>query len=583
MMKASKFCIQTSVSKFDIPCFPNCIDQMENLGNAILVLSRGRVLEFVLYSDSIKRMTLLYRAYLRSEDSVRTCMTSVGCKVVTGHADGSLLVWVCGKPGPQFQVASCGAGEVISMSGNRSLLAVSCQTGQIFTGALSSKGVVFTRRTHVLGIVQRCVAWLPDGEQFATGGADGIVRLYRKSTRRPSLWILEQHVRIPRWDNSSQVTSIACLDDWIISGDSRGQVTFWSKRSMSRDSQAFKSHGSAVIAVKIQLSTVITIGLDGCVCRFIRDEGHWRKELLVQEPLPDPSCVILMGDSHLLAGGRCGAVVSLGLCESKCHVVHSGLPEVADVQNRSTVSHGTNSIISFDHQGVQNILSVSSSVLAHACNGHFLVVSGMDGVRVYALNASGMSRRAYNAELRLLHVRAVCDNSFAGLSTEQEVWRLDVYSSRVCCTLVSKLQTRRFVTCFDADEDSFGYGAAYPSIVRCHDKVHLLKSVPTMLLRDGCSTLVLTENRTLLWFRKGRNELMSRCPHPSFDSFRSLVRTATHNVYVLISERACYSIQVLEGEIEWTLQRSFTHQVMYGLLDDCNQLVVFQQTELKSI
>ncbi|GMV99130.1 MAG: hypothetical protein AMXMBFR84_02690 [Candidatus Hydrogenedentota bacterium] len=141
----------------------------------------------------------------------------------------------------------------------------------------------------------RCIELSADGMQAASGGKDGVVRLWPMSA------IGDEHVLK---DHSKPVLAVLFTEDGraVVSGSVDGTIRVWDRQS-GRTLKTIVAHANGVTAMAIgeYNRTIVSAGKDGALRLWELETGNCVREYRTKSGYPH--CVAVSGDRRYLASG----------------------------------------------------------------------------------------------------------------------------------------------------------------------------------------------------------------------------------------------------------------------------------------
>lgn len=178
-----------------------------------------------------------------------------------------IIEWDLAKLVPKAAVDSYG-GAVWCMATNhaQTQLAVGTEDGHIRLFDISDDGVEYLCCFDKVNSRILAVAWSQGDKSIVTGSADGCVRIWDTQTRS-----LKTRMTLPKQGRDhTLVWAVKVLrDNTIVSGDSRGKVTFWNL-VMNVKEHEFRALGADVLCLAVDESgqTVFASGVDPKITQF---------------------------------------------------------------------------------------------------------------------------------------------------------------------------------------------------------------------------------------------------------------------------------------------------------------------------
>ncbi|KAJ1675433.1 U3 small nucleolar RNA-associated protein, partial [Spiromyces aspiralis] len=167
-------------------------------------------------------------------------------RLFSAGLNAAVIEWDLGTLSPKKVVDSYG-GSVWCMAVNhaQTILAIGTEDGRVRLFDIVDNSLSYARSFDSINTRILCMAWLPDDDGIVTGSADGTIRRWDVSTGH---CLSRMTVERDGSDPSLIWSILALSDSTIVSGDSRGYVTFWDGR-MDVISQKFNTHGADVLCL----------------------------------------------------------------------------------------------------------------------------------------------------------------------------------------------------------------------------------------------------------------------------------------------------------------------------------------------
>ncbi|KAJ2006425.1 U3 small nucleolar RNA-associated protein [Coemansia thaxteri] len=229
-------------------------------------------------SGSLETLTWAHQTELTADDleffdtdkersDARARLVESAPRLFSAGLNAVIVEWDLAKLVPKSAVDSFG-GAVWCMATNhaQTKLAVGTEDGHIRIFDITNGGLVYKSCFDKINSRILSVAWSQDDKTIVTGSADSCVRIWDAKTRHTVT-----RMTLPKEGrDSTLVWSVIVLKSGtIVSGDSRGRVTFWDS-VMHVVEQDFRALGADVLCLTADDSghTVFASGVDPKITQF---------------------------------------------------------------------------------------------------------------------------------------------------------------------------------------------------------------------------------------------------------------------------------------------------------------------------
>jgi WD40 repeat protein/tRNA A-37 threonylcarbamoyl transferase component Bud32 len=251
--------------------------------------------------------------------------------VLAADADGNVALWEIGQPEPK-RVFHDDAGGVSCMSldryGGRLIVAGTAPTFRQWE--YENRRWQLTKRIPGPDTATACLAWSYNARFLISGGADGMVRLWRAGTGN-QLSTFAGHV--------AEVRSVALTRNELLalSGDAAGAVRLWDVPS-GEELARYADHADAVLAVRFSYEGrhMASASADGTF--IVRDVPVWR-DGMPSGFLAPAAAVALSADGRLLAASQDAETVTLNEV-----IEGNGKPTMREITSVAADTHAVFSV-----------------------------------------------------------------------------------------------------------------------------------------------------------------------------------------------------------------------------------------------
>ncbi|CEG65053.1 U3 small nucleolar RNA-associated protein [Rhizopus azygosporus] len=161
-----------------------------------------------------------------------------------------------------------GAVWCLAVNSKGTRLAAGCEDGCIRMFDISDGRLEYLRSFEPQKGRVLSVAWAPNDEYIASGGSDSAIRTWNPATGKT----IHRMVVDKNPKEQTLVWAVAvALGNTIISGDSRGAVTFWDSK-LGTMKQSIRAHGADILCIAVSKDgkQVFTAGVDRKITTFRR-------------------------------------------------------------------------------------------------------------------------------------------------------------------------------------------------------------------------------------------------------------------------------------------------------------------------
>ncbi|GAA5807648.1 hypothetical protein MFLAVUS_001018 [Mucor flavus] len=168
-----------------------------------------------------------------------------------------------------------GAVWCLAVNSKGTRLAAGCEDGCIRMFDIADGALEFIRSFEPQKGRVLSVAWAPNDEYIVSGGSDSAIRTWNPQTGRT---VLRMTVAKNRKEQTLVWAVAAIKGNTIVSGDSRGTMTFWDSK-LGTVKQSIRAHGADILCIAASKdgNQVFSAGVDRKITAFRRTQTGGKK------------------------------------------------------------------------------------------------------------------------------------------------------------------------------------------------------------------------------------------------------------------------------------------------------------------